>query len=59
MKSIKYFLYLLDVDPFWIIIILTLLIIRGLYPYNLRGKSINTEDKDGNKVTKYFEYKDL
>ena len=50
MESIKYFLYLLDVDPFWIIIILILLIIRGFYPYNLRGKSINTEDKDGNKL---------
>ncbi len=59
MESIKYFLYLLDADPFWVIIILILLIIRGFYPYNLKGKSINTEDKDGNKVTKYFEYKDL
>ena len=59
MESIKNFLYLLDVDPFWIIIILILLIIRRFYPYNLRGKSIETEDKDGNKVTKYFEYKDL
>lgn len=59
MESIKNFLYLLDVDPFWIIIILILLIIRGFYPYKLRGKSIETEDKDGNKVIKYFEYKDL
>ncbi len=59
MESIKYFLYLLDVDPFWIVIILILLIIRGFYPYNLKGKSVDAEDKAGNKVTKYFEYKDL
>lgn len=59
MESIKYFLYLLDVEPRWLIIILVLLVIRGFYPYNLRGKSVETKDKKGNKETKYFEYKDL
>ena len=59
MESIKYFLYLLDVDPFWIILLLVLVTVNGMYPYRLKGKSITTEEKDGNKVTKYFEYKDL
>lgn len=59
MESIKYFLYLLDVDPFWVILLLVLVTVNRMYPYRLKGKSITTEDKDGNKVTKYFEYKDL
>lgn len=59
MESIKYFLYLLDVDPFWVVLLLVLLIISEMYPYRLKGKSITTVEKDGNTVTRYFEYKDL
>ena len=63
MESIKYFLYLLEkelgVEPFWPILIIILLIISGLYPYHLKGKSVTKDNKEGNKETKYFEYKDF
>lgn len=59
MESIKYFLYLLDVEPFWPILIIILLFISGFYPYKLKGKSTTKTDENGNKETKYYEYKDL
>ena len=59
MESIKYFLYLLGVEPFWPILIVLLLGILGLYPYHLKGKAVTKKDKEGNEETKYFEYKDL
>lgn len=59
MESIKYFLYLLEVDPFWPILILILLFVSGLYPYKLKGKSITKKDKEGKtETTIYFEYRD-
>lgn len=59
MESIKYFLYLLEIDPIWPILILILLILSGLYPYRLKGKSVTKKDKDGNEETKYYEYKEF
>lgn len=59
MESIKYFLYLLEIDQFWPILIIILTCLSGLYPYKLKGKSITKKDKDGNKETKYFEYRDF
>lgn len=58
MESIKYFLYLLDVDVFWPIIIIILLIISGLYPYRLRGKSTISKDENENVEVKHYEYKE-
>ena len=57
MESIKYFLYLLEIEPFWPILILILLCIYGLYPYRLKGKYVTKKDKDGNEETKFYEYK--
>lgn len=59
MESIKYFLYLLEIDPFWTILILILICLSGLYPYKLKGKFTTKIDKDGNEETKYFEYKNF
>lgn len=59
MESIKYFLYLLEIDPFWPILILILTCLSSLYPYKLKGKSTTKKDKDGNVETTYFEYKDF
>lgn len=59
MESIKYFLYLLGLDPFWPIVIVILLGISGLFPYHLKGKSVTKKDKDGNEETKYFQYKEF
>lgn len=59
MESMKYFLYLLDVDVFLPIIVIILLIISGLYPYRLRGKSTMSKDKDENIEVKHFEYKEF
>lgn len=57
MASIKEFLYLLEVEPFWPILILLVLILSALYPYKIRGKSITKKDEDGNEETTYFEYR--
>ncbi len=49
---------LLEVDPFWIWIIIALLILLGvvkcIYPWKPVGKSKKTKDKDGNEVTIYY-----
>ena len=49
MESIKYFLCLLEIDPFWPILILILTCLSGLYPYKLKGKSITKTDEKGMK----------
>lgn len=59
MESIKYFLYLLEIEPFWPILILILTCLSGLFPYKLKGKSITKKDKNGNEETTYYEYKNF
>lgn len=58
LESIEYFSYLLGVEPFWIILIIALLILLGiiksLYPWIPKWKSKETLEKDGIKVTKYY-----
>lgn len=58
MKSIKYFLYLLEIEPFWPILILILTCLSGVFPYKLKGKAITKKDKNNNTETTYYEYKD-
>ncbi len=59
LNSIKYFSYLLGVDPFWMILIIALLVILGIvkcmYPWQPKWKSKQTKEKDGNIVTKYYQ----
>lgn len=63
MESIKYFLYFMEselgVEPFWPILIIALLAISGLYPYHLKGKLTTKEKENGEKETKYYEYRDF
>ncbi len=58
LKSIEYFSYLLGVEPFWMILIIALLILLGIiksiYPWMPKWKSKEMIDKDGIKVTKYY-----
>lgn len=58
LESIEYFSYLLGVEPFWLILIIALLILLGviksLYPWMPKWKSKETIEKDGSKVTKYY-----
>lgn len=56
MESIKYFLCLLEVDAFWPILIIALLALKAICPWQIEGKSIQTKDKDGNIVKKYYKY---
>lgn len=58
LEGIRELLYFLGVDPIWPILIIILLVLQGLYPWRLRGKSIKTKDKNGNTVTKYYQYRD-
>ncbi len=50
--------YLLEVDSFWIILILALLLLLGiikcLYPWQPKWKTEVTEDKSGKKVIKHY-----
>ncbi len=58
LESIEYFSYLLNVEPFWLILIIVLLILLGviksLYPWELKWKSKASIEKDGSKTTKYY-----
>ena len=49
---------LLEVDQFWICLVIALLILLGvvkcLYPWKPEWKSKTTRDKDGNEVTTYY-----
>lgn len=62
LDSIKYFSYLLGIHPFWIILIIVLLIILGLvnciYPWQPKWKSKRTKEKDGSVVIKYYKLKE-
>lgn len=57
-KGIIELSYLLDVDPFWIFLILGLLlllgIVKSLYPWEPKWKAKKTKDKLGNEVTIYY-----
>lgn len=48
LESIEYFSYLLDINPFWTILIIVLLLILGLikslYPWMPKWKSKETKD---------------
>lgn len=59
MEAIKYFLCLLGVDPFWVVIILILVVLSGLYPYRLKGKLETKKNEDGTEETRYYEYKNF
>lgn len=58
LKSIVKFTYFLGVDPIWmfidIILLLLLLIVKCIYPWQPKWKSKTFIDEDGNKVTKYY-----
>lgn len=58
LESIEYFSYLLGVEPFWIILLIVLLILLGviksLYPWMPKWKAKERREKDGSKVTKYY-----
>ncbi len=49
---------LLDIDPFWILIILGLLfllfVVKCMFPWKPEFKSKKTKDKDGNDVTIHY-----
>lgn len=61
LKGIFDLAYLLGVDPFWVILLLILIlvleIVKCIYPWQPEWKAKTTEDKNGNKVTKYYRLK--
>lgn len=58
LKGIIEFSYLLGVDPFWMFLLIGLIllleIVKCLYPWQPKWKSKTTKDKDGNEVTTYY-----
>ena len=59
LKGIIEFAYLLGVHPFWVFLILILLlllgVIKGIYVWEPKWKAKKTKDKNGNKETIYFQ----
>ncbi len=57
-KGINYFMYLLEVDPFWFYLLIVLLLLTGfvkcLYPWQLKWKSTKTKDKNGDEITTHY-----
>lgn len=58
LERIREFSYWIGVDPFWsyvlLILIMLLIVVKCIYPWRARVKSVTTKDKDGNTVTKYY-----
>ncbi len=58
LKGIIDFAYFLGVDPFWmildLILLLLLMIVKCICPWQPKWKSKTTIDKNGNTVTKYY-----
>ena len=61
LEGIIKFAYLLEVDPFWIFLILGLLLLLGvtkcLFPWEPEWKAKKTKDEDGNEITIYYRLK--
>lgn len=49
MEGIKYFFDLLEIKPWWLILIVALSFVSCLLPYEPIGKIKETKDKDGKK----------
>lgn len=58
LESIEGISNLLDVDPFWIWLliglVILLIIVKCLFPWRPVLKSKKTKDKDGNEITTYY-----
>lgn len=58
LERIRKFSYWLGVDPLWsyalLVLIILLIVVRCIYPWRAKWKSVTTKDKDGNTVTKYY-----
>lgn len=58
LKGIIDFSYLLGVEPFWTFLLLALLfvlaIVKCAYPWQPKWKQETKEDKNGNKITKFY-----
>lgn len=58
LERIRGFSYWIGVDPFWVWLLIVLLIVLGvvkcIYPWRPEWKSKTTKDKDGNTITTYY-----
>lgn len=58
LESIVYFANLMEVEVYWVILIIALLILLGIvlaiYCWNPVAKSVETKEKDGTIVKKYY-----
>ena len=61
LKGIVNISNLLGADLFWVLLVIALLlllgIVRCLYPWQPKGKSKKTIDKNGNEVVVYYQIK--
>lgn len=62
LTSMEYFSYLLGVEPFWVKLVIVLLMLLGItksiYPWQPKWKAEETTKEDGSKVTKYYRLDD-
>ena len=58
LKRIMEISYLLEVEPFWIYLVIGLVVLviiaKCMYPWRPEWKSKKTKDKDGNEITTYY-----
>ena len=58
LERIREFSYWLGIEPLWgyalLILVLLLIVVRCIYPWRARWKSVTTKDTYGNTVTKYY-----
>ncbi len=57
-EGVKYFLELLDISPFWPVLITTLSFVQCLFPYKPVAKIKETKDKDGKKTYTVYKHRD-
>ena len=56
-EALKNIIALLEINPIWIVILLLVLIISCVCPWDMKEKVEETEEKDGKKVYRIFHFK--
>lgn len=56
-EALKNIIALLEINPIWIGILLLVLIISCVCPWDMKEKVEETEEKDGKKVYRIFHFK--
>lgn len=56
LEVIKDFFDLLGVNPLWGVLIIALILLKAIAPWNITYKVEETEDENGKKTYKFYHY---